>query len=89
MKMHLSQPAGAGACEGQHGMSIIIAADADVSSIIWLAIICIDAPDADAPDIAASGDVIAMAGRDSGAKAMPAIIKTASSRRMVVWHFTP
>lgn len=93
MKMHLSQPGGIGACEGQHGMSIAIASDicslaeVDISASISSAT-GIDASATDATDIDASGDVIAMTGRDSGARAMPAIIKAASSRRMVVGLFT-
>jgi hypothetical protein len=31
----------------------------------------------------------AMTGRDNGATASPAIIRIASSRRMVIWRFTP
>jgi hypothetical protein len=77
MKTHLSQSTGAGAFDGQHGMSLAIvsaAADADGSSAI--------------ADIATSADVPAMTGRDNGAKAIPAIIRIASSRRMVIWRFT-
>jgi hypothetical protein len=73
MKTHLSQPAGAGASEGQHGMSVAIAS-ADVSPIIA----CIDA----------SEDVSAMTGRDNGANTSPAITRIESSRRMVMRLFT-
>jgi hypothetical protein len=41
------------------------------------------------PGIAASTVMPAMTGRDSGAIANPAIIRIASSRRMVIWRFTP
>jgi hypothetical protein len=78
MKTHLSQSIGAGAFDGQHGMSFAISsapADIDISS----AIAGIDASDA-AP---------AVTGRDNGANASPAITEIASSRRMVIWRFTP
>ncbi len=77
MKTHLSQSTGAGAFDGQHGISLAISsivADRDISSTIA----CIEAWDG-AP---------AMTGWEIGANARPAIIKTASSRRMVVWRFT-
>jgi hypothetical protein len=77
MNTHLSQPTGVGAFEGQHGMSLAISsamADGDISS----AMTCIDA----------SEDISAMTGWDSGANAMPAIIRIASSRRMVKFRFT-
>ena len=77
MKTHLSQPTGVGAFDGQHGMSLAISsamADGDISS----AMTCIDA----------SEDISAMTGWDSGANAMPAIIRIASSRRMVKLRFT-
>ena len=69
MYTHLSQPTGAGAFDGQHGMS-----DGDISS----AIAC----------IGASEDVDAITGWETGANARPAIIKTASSRRMARLRFT-
>jgi hypothetical protein len=75
--MHLSQPIGAGAFDGQHGMSPAISsvmADGDISS----AIACIDA----------SEDICAMTGRETGANARPATIRIASSRRMVKFRFT-
>ena len=77
MNTHLSQPTGVGAFDGQHGMSLAISsvmADGDISS----AMTCIDA----------SEDISAMTGWDSGAYAMPAIIRIASSRRMVKLRFT-
>jgi hypothetical protein len=78
MKTHLSQSMGIGAFDGQQGMSFVISsaiAGVDMSSAI--------------ADIDASEAVPAMTGRDSGANAKPAIIRIASSRRMVIWHFTP
>ena len=77
MNTHLSQSIGAGAFEGQHGMSLAISsavADTDISSAI--------------ADVAISEAVPAMTGRDNGASTSPAIMKTASSRRMVIWWFT-
>jgi hypothetical protein len=77
MKMHLSQPTGAGAFDGQQGMSFAIlsvVAEADMSS---------------AADIDASATMPAMAGRANGARTSPAIIAIASSRRMVVLQGTP
>jgi hypothetical protein len=71
MSRHLSQSIGVGALAGQHGMSLAISsAVADISLTI--------------PDIAASGIAPAIMGRDNGAKANPAIMKIASSRRMVI-----
>ena len=70
MKTHLSQSIGAGAFDGQHGISFVMSsdmADGDISS----AIACIE-PWESAP---------AMTGWETGANARPAIIKTASSRR--------
>ena len=75
--MHLSQPIGAGAFDGQHGMSPAIssvASAADISSVMT----CIDA----------SEDICAMTGRETGANARPAITRIASSRRMVKFRFT-
>jgi hypothetical protein len=75
MYTHLSQSTGA--FDGQHGMSFAISSvvtEADISS----AIACIEAWE-DAP---------AMTGRETGASARPAIIKTASSRRMAKLRFT-
>jgi hypothetical protein len=75
--MHLSQPIGAGAFDGQHGMSPAISSvvsAADISSVMT----CIDA----------SGDICAMTGRETGAKARPTITRIASSRGMVKFRFT-
>ncbi|MEA2831449.1 MAG: hypothetical protein QOF22_2197 [Bradyrhizobium sp.] len=75
MNTHLSQSIGAGALDGQQGMSFAISpavADMDVSSAIGAAEV-----------------VPAMTGRDNGATTSPAIIRIASSRRMVIWRFTP
>jgi hypothetical protein len=76
MKTHLSQSTGAGAFDGQHGIFAIssIVADGDISS----AIACIEAWEG-AP---------AMTGQEIGANARPAIITTASSRRMARLRFT-
>src|SRR6267378_5931382 len=77
MYTHLSQPIGAGAFDGQHGMSLAISsvvADGDISS----AIACVET----------SGDVSAMTGWETGAKARPAITRIASSRRMVKLRLT-
>jgi hypothetical protein len=76
MKMHLSQSVGAGALEGQHGMSPAMASVMDVGAI-WSGA-CIDR----------SEEVDAITGRDSGAIARPAIIKIASSLRMAEAIFT-
>ena len=85
MKTHLSQSTGAGAFDGQHGMSPAISsvmsfansvdmADGDISS----AIACIEAWDG----------ISAMTGRETGANARPATTRIASSRRMVKFRFT-
>jgi hypothetical protein len=91
MKTHLSQSIGAGDFEGQHGMSFAISsapadavADMDVSS----AVADMDISSAIA-GIDTSGATPAMTGRDSGANTSPAITEIASSRRMVIWRFTP
>jgi hypothetical protein len=66
---HLSQSTGA--FDGQHGMSFAIpsiVSDDDISSAI--------------AGINAWEDISAMTGREAGASARPAIIKTASSRRI-------
>ena len=70
---HLSQSAGTGAFDGQHGISFAI------SSVIADAAISCDMA-AIAP---VDGDS-AMTGRDSGANARPAIMKIATSRRMMI-----
>ena len=77
MKTHLSQSTGAGAFDGQHGISFAIspvAADGDISS----ATACIET----------SEDIPAIAGREAGASARPAIIKTARSQRIAKLRFT-
>lgn len=77
MNTHLSQSTGAGAFDGQHGISLAISsvvADGDISS----AIACIDM----------SEDIPAITGWESGANARPAITRIASSRRMVKLCFT-
>ena len=78
MNTHLSQPIGAGALCGQHGMSPATSSDVvdiDVSSAI--------------ADIGVSAGVTAMTGRDNGANTSPTIKGIASSRDMVIWRFTP
>jgi len=77
MKTHLSQSSGTGAFDGQHGISFAISsivADGDISS----AMACIEAWE-DAP---------AITGWETGASARPAIIRTASSRRIARLRFT-
>ena len=78
MYTHLSQLIGAGALDGQHGMSLAISsavADIDISFAI--------------PDIAASGIAPAMTGEDSGANTSPAMMTIATRRRIVIWRLTP
>ena len=75
MNTHLPQSTGAGAFDGQHGISLAISsvmADGDISSTIeaW-----------------ETGS--AMTGRETGANTRPAIIKTARRRRMAIWQLTP
>jgi hypothetical protein len=73
MSTHLSQSTGVGALVGQHGMPPVISsavADTDISSAI--------------ADIDASETAPAMTGRENGASTSPAIMKIASSRRMVI-----
>jgi hypothetical protein len=79
MNRHLSQPIGAGALAGQHGMSLAISSAVADMDISFAAI----------SDIAASGIAPAMTGEDSGANTSPAIKTIASRRRMVIWRFTP
>lgn len=76
MKTHLSQSTGAGALDGQHGMSFAISsniAEADAAGIA-----CIDMPE----------DISAMTGRETGAKTSAAIKRIASNRRMAKSRFT-
>lgn len=78
IKRHFEQSMVAGVLGGQQGMSSAISpvvAEANVSFAI--------------PDIDTSDDAFAMTGRDNGANTSPAIMKIASSRRMVTWRFTP
>jgi hypothetical protein len=71
---HLSQSIGVGAFDGQHGASLAISsADMDIMDISC-AIAGIDASEV----------VPAMTGRDNGDSTSPAIMKIASSRRMVI-----
>jgi hypothetical protein len=76
MNMHLSQPMGAAAFDGQHGISPAISSGIAVAAISSVIAIC------------ASTDASAIAGRDIGANASPTINKIESIRRMVVWLFT-
>ena len=87
MKTHLSQSIGAGAFDGQHGMSLAISSivsvadisDAAISDgVISSATACCDVCD----------DVAAITGRAAGANARPAIISIASNRRMAKFRFT-
>lgn len=78
MHTHLSQPTGAGAFGGQHGISSAISSvvaddDDDISS----AIACIE-----------ESEAIAMTGRATGAIARLAVTRIANSRRMVNGSFT-
>ena len=78
MNTHLPQSIGAGALDGQHGMSLAISsviADGNASS----AIACVETPE----------DDLAITGPETGASAKPAITRIATSRRMVIWQFTP
>lgn len=81
MNTHLSQPAGEGAFDGQHGISCDMSA-ADMSRPALSA-----ADDADAWStivaIEASGDATAITGRENGAIVSPTIIAIASNRFMV------
>jgi hypothetical protein len=71
----LSQSTGTGAFDGQHVISLAI------SSAMADAVMSVRT-------CTGSELVAAIAGRDTGAKARPAIIKTASSRRMVKLRVT-
>jgi hypothetical protein len=75
MKTHLSQPIGAGAFDGQQGMSPVITSAVAGTDILSV-------------DIDASDIMQAMADRATGAKARPTIMKIASSRRMAKLRFT-
>lgn len=88
IKTHLSQPMGVGAFDGQHGISSIVAsatADADMSSIVAdIDASGMDSSDIIVSDIDTSGMEPAMAGRANGARTRLAVMKIASSRRMVI-----
>ena len=81
MYTHLSQSIGAGAFDGQHGMSLAI------SSAMSLAMAAGDTSPAIACIEACEG-ISAMTGRETGANARPAITRIASSRRMTKVRFT-
>ena len=76
MQKQLSQLRGAGAFDGQHGMSPAISSVGTVDDISS-AIACIEA----------SEDIPAMTGRETGANTRPAITEIANSRRMVKLRF--
>jgi hypothetical protein len=76
MNTHLSQPTGAGAFEGQHGMSFAISSVVAAADIFGIA--CIDV----------SEDGSAMTGRETGTNARPAIKSIASTRRIMKLRFT-
>lgn len=82
MKKHLSHSTGTGAFDGQHGISLaissIISADISDGVISSSPIACIGPCE----------DAAAITGREAGANTRPAIIRTASSRRMVTFRFT-
>ena len=88
MKMHLSHSSGDGALDGQHGMSLGTMSLGIMSLGIMSAETAIGISSAMAA-IDASEAMPAITGRDNGANTNPAIMKTASRRRMVIWRFTP
>ena len=77
---HLSQSIGAGAFDGQHGMSLAISSAESVARLLAMsfAMACIEAWEG----------VSAMTGRDTGANARPAITRVANRRRMAKLQFT-
>ncbi len=75
MQKHLSQPTGAGVFGGQHCKSAI-------SSVMANDVMAADDISSAIARIEASEGIPAMAGRETGANARPAIIRIASSRRM-------
>jgi hypothetical protein len=89
IKMHLSQPIGTGAFDGQHGMSLATAsavADMDISSTVAEVSSAV-------ADFETSEGVPAIACRDSGASTSPAITEIASRRaisrrRVITQHHT-
>jgi hypothetical protein len=72
MKTHLSQPMGAGALDGQHGMSLAISSGISEADMLSAAA-CIGTSEA-------SG--CAITGRETGANARPAIARITSGQRM-------
>lgn len=82
MKTHLSQSTGDVVFDGQHGMSLaissIISDEAISSGVISSAIGC----------IGPCADGAAITGRETGANARHAIMRTASNRRMARISFT-
>jgi hypothetical protein len=91
MKTHLSQSTGAGAFDGQHGMSSAISAimSADISAEA----IPGEVVGGDVISFAIAGmgpceDGAAITGRETGANARSAIIRIASKRRMAKVRFT-
>jgi hypothetical protein len=91
MKTHLSQSTGAGAFDGQHGMSSAISAimSADISAEVISGEVV--GGDVISSAIAGMGpweDGAAITGRETGANARPAIIRIASKRRMAKVRFT-
>ena len=82
MKTHLSQPTGVGAFDGQHGMSLAIPSIASAAAI----------PDELISSAIAGWEpcdgISAIAGRETGANARPAITRTANSRRRAKCCFT-
>jgi hypothetical protein len=82
MKTHLSQPAGIGAFDGQHGISLAIpsiASEAAISDELTSSAIA---------GWELCNGISAITGRESGASARPAIMRIASSRRMAKRGFT-
>lgn len=77
MRRHFSQSFGAGAFDGQHGMSFAI-----LSAVADAAISC------DMAVAASTGGDSAMTGRDNGANARPAIMTIATSQRIVILRCT-
>jgi hypothetical protein len=75
IKTHWSQPIGAAAFDGQHGMSLLIPPAMDISSAV--ADVSSAIADIDTPE-----GVPATAWRDSGASTSPAITEIASRRPM-------
>ncbi len=91
MKTHLSQSTGAGAFDGQHGMSSATSAitSADISAeVISGEVIGGDVISSAIAGMGPCGDVAAITGRETGANARPAIIRIASKRRMAKVRFT-